>query len=97
MKERTESELRTAVPYARQRLRATLRHELLDRTIVWNQQKLEHLLREYVDHYNTLRPHRGIVQRALNDLGDVVPLRANQSIHRTSTCAGLVNQYRPAA
>ena len=52
----------------------TLRHELLDRTIIWNQQQLEQLLREYVEHYNTQRPHRGIGQRAPNDSGNVTPI-----------------------
>jgi hypothetical protein len=31
----------------------TLRHELLDRTLVWKQRQLHTLLNEYVDHYNT--------------------------------------------
>ena len=44
----------------------TLRHELLDRTIIWNEHQLRALLVEYVEHYNTHRPHRGICQRAPN-------------------------------
>ena len=31
----------------------TLRHELLDRTIIWNEHQLQRLLVEYVEHYNT--------------------------------------------
>jgi len=42
----------------------TLRHELLDRTIIWNEQQLRRLLAEYIEHYNTHRPHRGLNQRA---------------------------------
>jgi len=38
----------------------TLRHELLDRTIIWNEHQLRQLLDEYIDHYNNHRPHRGI-------------------------------------
>ena len=30
----------------------TLRRELLDRTIIWNQRQLEHLVTDYIDHYN---------------------------------------------
>ncbi|MBP2329365.1 transposase InsO family protein [Kibdelosporangium banguiense] len=36
------------------------RHELLDRTLIWNQQHLLHALREYERHYNNHRPHQGI-------------------------------------
>ena len=38
----------------------TCRHELLDRTLIWNQTHLLHALREYERHYNEHRPHRGI-------------------------------------
>jgi putative transposase len=34
----------------------TLRRELLDRTIIWNEHQLRRLLEEYIDHYNTHRP-----------------------------------------
>ncbi|GAB3003060.1 integrase core domain-containing protein [Saccharothrix stipae] len=36
------------------------RRELLDRTLIWNQQHLLHVLREYEHFYNTHRPHQGI-------------------------------------
>jgi putative transposase len=36
------------------------RHELLDRTLVWNQAHLLHALHEYERFYNAHRPHRGI-------------------------------------
>ena len=41
----------------------TLRRELLDRTIVWNQHQLEQLVTDYIDHYNTHRPHRSLCHR----------------------------------
>jgi len=75
----------------------TLRHELLDRTIIWNERQLRRLLEEYIEHYNTQRPHRGIGQRAPNDTGNVAPIRRDRQVERTTTCAGLINQYRPAA
>ncbi|MBK6501536.1 MAG: transposase [Candidatus Microthrix sp.] len=37
----------------------TLRHELLDRTIIWNERQLRQLLEEYVEHYNSNRPSLG--------------------------------------
>ena len=40
------------------------RHEMLDRTLVWNQRHLMIMLREYEDFYNTHRPHRALNQAA---------------------------------
>ena len=75
----------------------TLRHELLDRTIIWNEKQPRALLIEYIDHYNLHRPHRGINQRAPNDDPVVVPIRPAQRIERHTTCSGLINEYRTAA
>ena len=75
----------------------TLRHELLDRAIIWNERQLRALLEEYVKHYNSHRPHRGIQQRAPNDTADVIPIGKGQPIQRHTTCAGLINEYRSAA
>lgn len=38
----------------------TCRHELLDRTLTWNQRHLLHALREYGQFYHSHRPHQGI-------------------------------------
>jgi transposase len=38
----------------------TLRTELLDRTLIWNQTHLRHALREYERHYNQHRTHRSL-------------------------------------
>jgi putative transposase len=75
----------------------TLRHELLDLTIVWNERQLRRLLEEYVERYNTHRPHRGLGQRGPNDTHSVTPTRATHAISRISTCGGLINEHRPAA
>jgi putative transposase len=74
----------------------TARRELCDRTLIWNHRQLEQLLREYVEHYNAHRPHRGLGQRAPNDT-EVVVYRSGQPIRQHSTCNGLINQYRQAA
>ncbi|MCP4963956.1 MAG: transposase [bacterium] len=41
----------------------SIRRELLDRTIVWNQRQLERLVIDYIEHYNEHRPHRSLDQR----------------------------------
>ena len=75
----------------------TLRHGLLDRTIIWNEAQLQRLLIEYIDHYNSHRPHRGIDQRAPNDTADVVPIGPGHPIQRQRRCGGLINEYHTAA
>jgi putative transposase len=76
----------------------TLRHELLDRTIIWNEAQLRRLVVEYIDHYNSHRPHREINQRAPNDTTDVVgAIGSGHPIERRTMCGGLINEYRTAA
>lgn len=41
-----------------------LRHELLDRTPIWNQRHLLRALREFEDHHNRHRPHQAMDQPA---------------------------------
>ncbi len=75
----------------------TLRHELLDRTLIWNQRQLRQLLDEYFAHYNSNRPHRSLDQRAPSDDDVVVDIGTGRTIQRGTTCGGLINKYRPAA
>ncbi len=75
----------------------TLRHELLDRTIIWNERQLRRLLDDYLDHYNGHRPHRALVQHAPEDAGcSVIEHPSGRSVERRTTCAGLINEYRAA-
>jgi transposase InsO family protein len=73
----------------------TVRRELCDRTLIRNQRHLEQLLRDYVEHYNTHRPHRALHQRAPNRR-KAVEYRPGQTIRRRSTCHGLINEYHAA-
>jgi transposase InsO family protein len=75
---------------------ATARREVLDRTLIWNRRQLERLLRDYVEHYNTHRPHRSLEQRPPDDRG-LVEYRRGQPIRRHATWSGLINQYHHAA
>ena len=78
----------------------SLRRELLDRTIIWNQPQLARLVTDYIDHYNTHRPHRSLNQRPPRQLitdptttDPPLPLR----VVRATRCDGLINEYRNAA
>jgi transposase InsO family protein len=42
----------------------TRRHELLDRTLIWNERHLRHALRQFELHYNLHRPHQAMHQAA---------------------------------
>ena len=72
----------------------SVRHELLDRTLIWNQRQLRHLLESYVEHYNSHRPHRCLHHRAPDQTNAV---RAAERIERHTVCGGHINKYRPAA
>ena len=77
------------------------RHELLDRTLLWNQTHLLHALREYERHHNDHRPHRGIgnarplrpLPEPLTDPATLTGLR----IRRHDRLGGLLHEYDHAA
>jgi hypothetical protein len=77
------------------------RHELLDRTLIWNQRHLLHALREYEEFYNSHRPHQGIANtRPLRPLPSPIANLAqiaNLDIRRHERLGGILNEYRHAA
>jgi putative transposase len=79
----------------------TCRRELLDRTLIWNQQHLLHALREFEQFYNTHRPHQGIANaRPLAPLPQPItdPDRlAHLTIHRHDHLGGVLPHYQHAA
>jgi transposase len=62
----------------------------------WNQRQLRSLVKDYIEHYNAHRPHRGLHQRAPND-NAVVAIGTGRTIERRTSCVGLINEYRTAA
>jgi putative transposase len=73
------------------------RHELLDRTLIWNQSHLQRILREYETHHNRHRPHRSLDAAApLKPLPEPVDLdRYRVRRHTHTDC--LINEYRLVA
>jgi putative transposase len=77
------------------------RHELLDRTLIWNQAHLQRALREYERHDNLHRPHRGIsnarplcpLPEPIIDPAAITRLR----IRRHDRPGGLLHEYHHAA
>lgn len=77
------------------------RHELLDRTLIWNQRHLLHALREYERFYNFHRPHQGIANaRPLHPLPSPIadPVQiARLDIRRCDRLGGTLHEYQHAA
>ncbi|MDX8056195.1 integrase core domain-containing protein [Lentzea sp. BCCO 10_0798] len=78
----------------------TLRGELLDRTLIWNDAHLRHALQAYEQHYNQHRTHRSLAAAA--------PLRARPqplgpdrierlAVLRRDRLGGVLHEYRHAA
>jgi putative transposase len=77
------------------------RHELLDRTLIWNHRHLLHALREFEHFYNEHRPHQGIANaRPLHPLPTPItdPEQiARLDIRKRDRLSGILHEYRHAA
>jgi len=76
----------------------TTRTELLDHTLIWNEHQLRVLLVEFLEHYNSHRPHRGINQRSPGSIDPAPPEPVPiDQIRRNRVLGGLINDYHHAA
>ena len=74
----------------------TVRAECLDWLLILGRRHLEHVLRRYLTHYNTERPHRALA--LLPPAGsDKRNQPAANTIERHDLLGGLIHEYRPAA
>jgi transposase len=98
--------LRTAVQAPRmnatcERLIGTLRHELLDRMLIFSEAHLRAVLIEYRVHYNAARPLQGIAQRVPDCDREAPGVTAAgldvRRIHRKPVLGGLIKEYSRAA
>jgi putative transposase len=75
-----------------ERFIGTLRRECLDHLLITGPRHLEMVLREYVQHFNTHRPHRSLDQRP--PAGDTHPdAGASIRVLRRDRLGGLVHEY----
>jgi len=79
-----------------ERVVGTLRRECLDRLLIFGTRQLEAVLSEYLDHYNSRRPHQSLGQQA--------PTRTRRRSHPSpaagssgviSSVASSTNTHRP--
>jgi transposase InsO family protein len=77
----------------------TLRTECLDHVLVLDERHLERVLKEYVAHYNTERPHRslGLVPPVAGAPAPLAPLTASERIVARPVLGGLHHVYERAA
>ncbi|MFC8037695.1 integrase core domain-containing protein, partial [Streptomyces griseoincarnatus] len=75
----------------------TCRHELLDRTLIWNQSHLLHELREFESFYNGHRPHRTLHSAApLRPVPEPItePDRVDHlEVYRRDRLGGVLHEY----
>jgi transposase InsO family protein len=83
-----------------ERFVGTIRRECLDRMLILTRRQLELVLAEYVDHYNTHRPHRSLDQTAPLSRPrcrlPTSPPDATQ-LRRSDRLGGLIHKYELAA
>jgi hypothetical protein len=60
--------------------------------LIVNQHHLEHVLAVYIDHYNTHRPHRSLMQAAPVDRTPR-PTHEADLVVRRPRLGGLINEY----
>ncbi len=76
----------------------SVRHELLNRTLIWNHEHLRQILHDYELHHNSHRPHMSLSAAApLKPLPPNVTDLDTLRIRRTRRAGGVINEYRPAA
>ena len=76
---------------------ASARRECLDRMLITGERHLQLVLGEYVDHYNTHRPHRTLRQRPPAGRPDPPAENASIQVLRRDRLGGLIREYSQAA
>jgi putative transposase len=94
--------LRTAVQAPRmnaiaERWIASARRECLDRMLVIGEQHLRLVLSEYVDHYNSHRPHRTLLQNPPAGRAHRPAEATGMHIVRSGRLGGLIHEYAQVA
>lgn len=76
---------------------ASARRECTDRILIVGPRHLRHVLSEYVDHYNTHRPHRTLGQQPPDGRTHAAPADHNIRVGRRDRLGGLLREYSQVA
>jgi transposase InsO family protein len=76
---------------------SSARRERTDRILIAGRRHLHHALSEYVDHYNTHRPHRTLGQRAPDGKIPAAPADDTIRVRRRDRLGGLIHEYSQVA
>ena len=76
---------------------ASARRECTDRILITGRRHLYRTLSEYVDHYNTHRPHRALGQRPPDGRSHVAPAGDNIRVRRRDRLGGLIHENSQVA
>ncbi len=82
-----------------ERFVGTVHRECLDRMLILGRRHLEHVLADYILHYNEHRPHRALGQQAPISAEALPPTRDSQplQLRRRDAVFGLIHEYRLVA
>jgi putative transposase len=81
-----------------ERFLGSVRRECLDQMLLLSEAHLRRVLKAYVEYFNQMRPHQGIVQRILESMNHgTSPPFASSFIHRHPVLGGLHHDDRYAA
>jgi transposase InsO family protein len=75
----------------------TVRHEVLDLTLVLGRRHLDRILRRYAEHYNAQRPHRGLDLRTPAGTFERPVSAEVPGVRRIDVLGGLIHEYEPVA
>jgi len=80
-----------------ERFVGTVRRECLDWLLILNRRHLEHVLRVFVDHYNSHRPHRSLALTPPEAIARDRPVASVREVKRRDSLGGLIHEYSYAA
>ncbi|MGH9171409.1 MAG: integrase core domain-containing protein [Acidimicrobiales bacterium] len=83
-----------------ERVIGTIRRECLDRMLILGRRHLEAVLAEYVEHYNSHRPHRSLGHRAPSAAGSTRTAISTVDLarlRRSDRLGGLIHEYQMVA
>jgi transposase InsO family protein len=80
-----------------ERFVGTARRECLDWLLITSERHLERVLEEFIEHYNAVRPHRGIDLEVPIPYVSGKPLNDSMQIKRVDRLGGMLREYSIAA